>query len=69
MTKSREHGENELTEEAKNEAQRTGEDICAILARMLKAARDNGDDERVRKIIKAQKYMGCRNKKKRRDKP
>jgi hypothetical protein len=61
MTKSRESGENEITREAKKEAARTKEDVCAILARWLADALKAGDTERVQKIRKAQKYRGCRN--------
>jgi hypothetical protein len=68
MTKSREHGENETTDEAKREAARTGIDICAVLAEMLKSAQVAGDTDRIRKIIQAQKYMGCRNIRRRRQK-
>jgi hypothetical protein len=66
MTKSREGGENEITLEAKKEATRTGTTICVVLAAWLQAARQAGDAERVRKIVKAQKYSGCRNIRKRR---
>ena len=38
MTKSREGGHNEITEEAILEAARTGRDVCAILAEMLRQA-------------------------------
>jgi hypothetical protein len=69
MTKSREHGENEITDEAKREALRTGDDICAVLARMLKRAKAAGDTDRIRKIVQAQKYLGCRNIQKRRARP
>ena len=69
MTKSPEGGENEITEEAKREAARTGKDVCAILRAMLKKADAAGDKAREKKIIRAQKYLGCRNKRKRRKKP
>jgi hypothetical protein len=65
MTKSRERGENELTKEARREAARTNRPICAILSSMLAAAKAAGDPDRIGKIIKAQKYMGCRNIRKR----
>jgi hypothetical protein len=69
MTKSEERGENEITEEAKREAARTGKDVCAVLAAMLKKAKAAGDKARERKIVRAQKYLGCRNVRKRRRKP
>lgn len=65
MTKTAESGENEFTEAARKEAARTGEDVCAILRRWLNRAKRNKDEPRVRKIIRAEKYLGCRNKVKR----
>lgn len=65
MTKSRESGENEITDEAKRREKNEGRDKCSILIEMLKAAKADEDKERIRKIIKAQKYLGCRNMKKR----
>lgn len=61
MTKSDEQGENDITREAKRIAQQTGEEVCDILARWLKEAKAGGDRARQRRIIKAQKYLGCRN--------
>ena len=69
MTKSREHGDNEITEEAKREASRTGINVCAILEEMLRKAKAAGDRTRERKIVRAQKYLGCRNIRKRRNNP
>ncbi|MEX0701160.1 MAG: hypothetical protein WD069_03615 [Planctomycetales bacterium] len=69
MTRSRESGENEITREAKAEAKRKKRHACEILAEMLARAKAAGDSERVRKIIRAQKYLGCRNVRKRKDKP
>ena len=69
MTKSQERGENEITIEAKREAARTGRDVCAILAEMLRQARATNDAAREKKIIRAQKYLGCRNIRRRRSKP
>lgn len=65
MTQSTEGGENEFTDAARKEAARTGEDVCAILLRMLRQAKLIKDAARVRKIIRAEKYLGCRNKVKR----
>jgi hypothetical protein len=67
VTKSQERGENEITDEAKRRAGRGG-DVCAVLAEMLAEAKKAGDTERVKKIQKAQKYLGCRNIRKRRGK-
>ncbi len=66
MTKSQESGENEVTDEAKREAQRSGQHVCDVLADMLVQARTAGDTERVRKVIRAQEYLRCRNVRKRR---
>ena len=68
MTKSRERGENEITKEAWREATRTGRPICAILAGMLRKAKEVNDNARQKKIVKAQKYEGCRNVRMRRKK-
>jgi hypothetical protein len=65
MTKAPEKGENEITDEAKREAARTGVHICDILKAMLKKAKAAKDRERERKIKRAQKYLRCRNKRKR----
>jgi hypothetical protein len=62
VTKAREHGENEITEEAKREAARTGLHVCDVLASMLAKAKAENDTKR----LKAQKYLGCRNIRKRR---
>ena len=69
MTKRQESGENEITREAKQHAARTKKHVCDILAEMLAGAKVAGETERVRKIIRAQKYLGCRNTRKRRSKP
>jgi hypothetical protein len=69
MTKSRESGENEITREADREAARTKRHVCEILADMLARAKQAGDLELIRRIIRAQKYRGCRNIRKRRSNP
>lgn len=66
MTKAQESGENEFTDAARREAQRSGRHACDVLAEMLAKAKAAGDTERVRKIIRAEKYLGCRNVRKRR---
>jgi hypothetical protein len=43
-----------------------GQAICDILAAMLAAAKAAGNTEQQRKILRAQKYLGCRNVRKRR---
>lgn len=69
MTKAPEKGENELTDEAKREAARSGKDICDILKELLQKAKRAKDKVRERQIKRAQKYLGCRNKRKRGKKP
>jgi hypothetical protein len=66
MTKAEEHGESDITDEAKREALRTKKDVCVVLAAMFRAAKAAADKKRMRKIVRAQKYLGCRNKRKRR---
>jgi hypothetical protein len=65
MTRSREKGENEITREVKKRCQRSGEDPCEVLADMLKKAKQAKDQDRIDKIKEAQKFMGCRNARKR----
>lgn len=69
MTKSREKGENEITDEARQVALRTGRGICDILNEMLRDAKAAKNRQRERKIKRAEKYLGCRNKRKRGNKP
>jgi hypothetical protein len=69
VTKAPEKGENEITAQAKREAVRTGQDVCDILKAMLAEARAAKDRARERKIKRAQKYLGCRNRRKRGSKP
>jgi hypothetical protein len=69
VTKSPEKGENEITDEAKRKAARTGKDVCDLLNEMLAQAKADRDTARERKIKRAQKYLGCRNKRKRGRKP
>jgi hypothetical protein len=66
MTRSRQKARNEITEEALREAARTGKDVCAILKSMLKAATRRRDRARQKKIETAEKFLGCRNRRKRR---
>jgi Bacterial toxin 34 len=54
------------TEAAKVDAARRCIDPCDVLAEMLEAAKKGGDTKRANDIEEAQKYLGCRNKKKRR---
>jgi hypothetical protein len=65
MTKSHEKGENEITDEARQKALRTGRPICDILREMLRDAKADKDPQREQKIKRAEKYLGCRNKRKR----
>lgn len=66
MTKSRESGENEVTDEAQRRARSENRGVCSILDTMLDEAKAKGDKVRIRKVIRAQKYLGCRNIRKRR---
>lgn len=61
MTKAQERGVNEITDAAKRESQRTGEDVCDILAQWLRDAKLARDHVRIKRIERAQKYLGCRN--------
>jgi hypothetical protein len=65
VTKSPEEGDNDVTDEARREAVRSGKDVCQVLAEMLRKAKRAKDQDRQRKIVRAQKYLGCRNKRKR----
>ena len=65
MTKSHEAGRDYLTAEVRKEAQRTGEDPCAILRRRRREAKRQRDKELKQEIQRAEKYFGCRNKRKR----
>jgi hypothetical protein len=66
MTKSPERGENEITDQARRQAARTGKHVCTILAEMLARAKAAKNQAKVDKIVRAQKYLGCRNIRKRR---
>ena len=68
MTKATERGENEITVDAQREAARSGRNVCDILAAMLQVAKAAGDKASKKKIEQAQKYLGCRNIRKRRNK-
>jgi hypothetical protein len=58
-------GENYISRQAKAEAQATDREACLILAQWLAEARKLGQKQLVREIQKAQKFLGCRNKQKR----
>lgn len=66
MTKAPEHGANEYSDAARREAARSGRNVCDILAEWREAAQRVGDSEAVRKIVAAEKYLGCRNRRNRR---
>jgi hypothetical protein len=66
MTKAQEGGENEVSRAAKQEATRSGRNVCDILAEWLGEAKAASDRERERKIVQAQKFLKCRNVRKRR---
>jgi hypothetical protein len=65
VTRSKEKGENEITIEAKRRAAAEDRHVCEILAEMLADARREADKAREQKIKQAQKYLKCRNVRKR----
>jgi hypothetical protein len=65
VTKSRESGQDHVTDDVRREAQRTGDDPCAILRRRLQEAKKKRDVAAIRQLQRAEKYFGCRNKRKR----
>ncbi len=65
MTKHQESGENDITLKAKKEAIRTKRELAVILAEMFAAAKKAKDKKHLAKIIKGQKYLRLRNKRKR----
>jgi len=67
FSKSYQKDENYLTLQVKAEAQTTGKDPCNILDAWLVEAKLLGDTQRVQDIIQAQKFLGCRNLQKRKD--
>jgi hypothetical protein len=69
MTKSQEQGRNEIVAEVVREAARTGKDVCVILRGMRQAAEKVRDAKRQKKIVQAEKYLGCRNRNKRKSRP
>jgi hypothetical protein len=65
MTKSRESGHDDLTDEIRREARRTGEDPCVILKRRRQQAERERNRKEKQRIRRAEKYFGCRNRRKR----
>lgn len=65
MSRRRSKGENEITREVKRRCSQSGEDPCEVLAEMLREAKAAGDADLIRKVKEAQKFMGCRNTRKR----
>lgn len=68
MTKSPEKGHSPITDDVRREARRTGKDPCTILKERLAAARSKRplDKKLIQDLIRAEKYFGCRNRRKRR---
>ena len=66
MGKSKQRGENYISLQAKVKAKATGKNPCDILIEWLSQAKQLGDKLRAREIQKAQKFLSCRNKQKRR---
>ena len=65
MTRAHERGENEFTEAVKREAARAGAPVSEILDRMLAEAIEGRDTARQQKIVRAEKYLRIRNRRKR----
>jgi hypothetical protein len=65
VTKSHESGDDSLVDEVRREAQRTGEDPGAILRRRRQQAKQDRDKKELRRINRAEKYLGYRNRRKR----
>ncbi len=63
LSQSRQKGENEITRAVREEARKNDKDPCDILDGLLQACTDNATK---RKIQQAQKFLGCRNRRKRR---
>jgi hypothetical protein len=61
----KEQGRNWATEEAKRRAQANCSEPCKELDKMLDDARRQGNTQAVRDIIQAQKFLHCRNVRKR----
>jgi hypothetical protein len=66
MTKSRQSSHSSDTDAAKREAARTGRTVCDILEEWLAEAKREQDTRRAEEIKKVLKFLGCRNKRKRR---
>jgi hypothetical protein len=66
VTKAPESGDNEITDAVRREAARTGRDVCDILREWREQAKRQRDRKRVRLIEKTEKYLKCRNRRKRR---
>jgi hypothetical protein len=65
FSQAQQKGENYISLQAKTEAQATGKDPCDILLVWLATAKLTGNKADVRLIQQAQKYLGCRNVRKR----
>jgi hypothetical protein len=65
MTNSRDSGSDDLTDRIRRQAQRTGEQPEAILRRLRQQAKLNRDKKELRRIDRAEKYLGYRNRRKR----
>jgi hypothetical protein len=58
-------GENEYTRAAKSTAQGTDKEPCDFLAEWLEKAKRERDIQAVKKLEEAEKFLKCRNKRKR----
>jgi RHS repeat-associated protein len=57
----RQKGENYISLAAKIEAQKTGRNVCDVLADWLAKAKCEGNTQLLKDIEEAQKFLGCRN--------
>lgn len=65
-SKAKQSGKSYLTDQVAYESKVTKEDPCDILAKMLEDAKRNGNRKLIDDAIQAQKFLGCRNIRKRR---
>jgi hypothetical protein len=68
MTRSPEKGDSPITDDVRREARRTGKDPCTILKERRRVALSQRpvDKKLIGDLVKAEKYFGCRNLRKRR---
>nr|WP_321404927.1 RHS repeat-associated core domain-containing protein [uncultured Desulfobacter sp.] len=65
MARGKQTPRNWATEAARQSAQTNNTDPCDELSKMLDEAKCNGDNQKIRDITQAQKFLKCRNRNKR----